>query len=103
MATGMLKSNFNSLFLEVKMHCLRTRKSFLRASFHSRQNSSRNYFKSNVFDTTEQNSIDIYKAKDIDEIVEFLNKPIPCCRYCLPNKEEQIQWGVSKKDISEWI
>ena len=49
------------------------------------------YFKSNAFDTTEQNSIDIYKANDIDEIVEFLNKPIPCCRYCLPNKEEQIQ------------
>lgn len=61
------------------------------------------YFKSNIFDTTEQNSIDIYKAKNIDEIIEFLNKPIPCCKYCLPNKEEQIEWGVSKKDINEWI
>lgn len=61
------------------------------------------YFKSNIFDTTEQNSIDIYKVKNIDEIVDFLNRPIPCCKYCLPNKEEQIEWGISKREISEWI
>ncbi len=61
------------------------------------------YFKLNIFDTTEQNFIDIYKAKNIDEIVEFLNKPMPCCKYCLPNKEDQIEWGVSKREISEWI
>ena len=41
--------------------------------------------------------------KDIEEIVEFLNRPIPCCRYCLPNQEEKIPWGVSKRDISEWF
>lgn len=61
------------------------------------------FFQSKVFDTTEHNSIDIYKAKSIDEIVDFLNRPIPCCRYCLPNQEEKIQWGVSKREISEWI
>lgn len=61
------------------------------------------YFKLNVFDTTDINSIDIYTARNIEEIVDFLNKPIPCCRFCLPNKEEQIQWGISRKDIREWI
>lgn len=61
------------------------------------------YFQLEVFDTTEYNSIDIYKAKSIDEIVDFLNRPIPCCRYCLPNQEERIQWGVSKRVIGEWI
>lgn len=61
------------------------------------------HFKSNIFDTTDKNSIDIYKAENIDEIVDFLNKPIPCCRFCLPNKVEEIQWGISKKDIREWI
>lgn len=45
----------------------------------------------------------VFKAKDIEEIVEFLNRPIPCCRYCLPNQEEKIPWGVSKRDISEWF
>ena len=53
--------------------------------------------------TSDKNSIDIFKAKDIEEIVEFLNRPIPCCRYCLPNQEEKIPWGVSKRDISEWF
>ena len=35
------------------------------------------YYKSDVFDTSDKNSIDIFKAKDIEEIVEFLNRPIP--------------------------
>lgn len=61
------------------------------------------YYKSDAFDTSDKNSIDIFKAKDIEEIVEFLNRPIPCCRYCLPNQEEKIPWGVSKRDISEWF
>ena len=60
------------------------------------------YYKSNAFDTSKENSIDIYQAKTIDEIVEFLNQPIPCCRFCLPNTEEQIQWTISKKEIDEW-
>ncbi len=34
-----------------------------------------------------------FKAKDIEEIVEFLNRPIPCCRYCLPNQEEKNSLG----------
>lgn len=61
------------------------------------------YFQLDVFDTSDRNSIDIYKARSIDEIVDFLNKPIPCCRYCFPNKEEKIQWGISNREISEWI
>jgi hypothetical protein len=61
------------------------------------------YYKSDAFDTSDKNSIDIFKAKDIEEIVEFLNRPIPCCRYCLPNQEEKIPWSVSKRDISEWF
>lgn len=65
-------------------------------SFLLKQNFSK-YFHSNIFDTSLNNSIDIYDAKSIDEIVDFLNKPIPCCKYCLPNQEQEIQWGVSKK------
>lgn len=62
-----------------------------------------NYFHSEIFDTSENNSIDIYTANSIEEIVDFLNKPIPCCRFCLPNQEERIQWGVSNRKISEWV
>lgn len=47
--------------------------------------------------------IDIHKAKSLDEIMDFLRKPIPFCRYCLPNNAEQIHWGLSSKKIEEWI
>jgi MoaA/NifB/PqqE/SkfB family radical SAM enzyme len=47
--------------------------------------------------------IDIYKAKNIDEILVFLSKPIPFCRYCNINKTVfGLQWDISKKDILEW-
>ena len=48
--------------------------------------------------------VDIYKAKDKEEILHFLSKPIPFCRYC--NKDaivRDIDWGISKKVISEWV
>jgi MoaA/NifB/PqqE/SkfB family radical SAM enzyme len=53
---------------------------------------------------TENDYIDIYKAKNIQEIKEFLCKPVPFCRYCNVKGRvgEGLKWEVSKKDISEW-
>jgi hypothetical protein len=50
----------------------------------------------------DSDSIDIYNASNIDEILDFLSKPITCCRYCMPNDDELIDWKVSKKEIEEW-
>ncbi len=53
---------------------------------------------------TQADYIDIYKAKNIDEILEFLSKPMPFCRFC--NQRGMIWdigYGVSKKEIKEWI
>jgi MoaA/NifB/PqqE/SkfB family radical SAM enzyme len=55
------------------------------------------------FKVSDNDCIDIFKAKDIDEILDFLCKPVPFCRYC--NQDDivrHLEWGVSKKDISEW-
>jgi MoaA/NifB/PqqE/SkfB family radical SAM enzyme len=53
---------------------------------------------------TEHDYIDIYKASNLDEILDFLCKPVPFCRYCNINKTLfDIEWSVSKKNISEWI
>lgn len=53
---------------------------------------------------TENDYIDIYKAKDIDEILAFLSKPMPFCRYCnVENTGFGLKWGLSKKEISEWV
>ena len=60
------------------------------------------YFQKNLL-ATEQDSINIYEVKNIKEILTFLRKPIPFCRYCkINNIQYKIPWGVSKKDISEW-
>lgn len=52
---------------------------------------------------TEADSIDIYTAKDMDEILNFIAKPVPFCRFC---NQKNIIWdigyGVSEKKIEEW-
>lgn len=53
------------------------------------------------FKVTEKDFVDIYKVKSIDEILDFLSKPIPFCRYC--NEWEKTEWGVSKKEKNEWV
>ena len=53
---------------------------------------------------TEADYLDIYKVKNMDEIVDFLCKPMPFCRFCNPKGMIwDIGYGVSKKDIREWI
>ena len=52
---------------------------------------------------SERDGIDIHKAQNIDDILEFLSKPIPFCRYCNVNgRTFGHPWCVSKKEIEEW-
>jgi hypothetical protein len=53
---------------------------------------------------TDGDSIDIYKAKSIGEIVDFLNSPIPLCRFC-KNMGAKIAdpWRRIKKATEEWM
>jgi MoaA/NifB/PqqE/SkfB family radical SAM enzyme len=55
-------------------------------------------------EVTERDYIDIYRAKDINEILSFLSRPVPFCRYCnIPGRKiSAIPFQASKKDISEW-
>lgn len=60
------------------------------------------YFNKNI-PLTEYDGIDIYKAQNIQEVLEFLARPIPFCKYCFVNKRTfGHEFGISKKDISEW-
>jgi MoaA/NifB/PqqE/SkfB family radical SAM enzyme len=54
-------------------------------------------------EVTEDDYIDIYKAASIDEILEKLRKPAPFCRYCKMDGTKVIDWGKSRREISEWI
>ena len=60
------------------------------------------YYKKETFIIPTTDSISIYETNDINEILRFLAKSVSCCRYCLPDKDELIDWAVSKKEIKEW-
>jgi hypothetical protein len=56
------------------------------------------------FAPEEKDYIDIHKTGNIDDVYEFLVKPIPFCRYCRTNEMEYgIKWAVSKKEAREFI
>jgi hypothetical protein len=54
-------------------------------------------------EVTAEDSIDIYKAKNMKEIVQFLGKTVPFCQYCALEHSTKVSWELSEKDISEWI
>lgn len=52
---------------------------------------------------SDRDGIDIFEAKDYSEIMNFIAKPIPCCRFCRIDKQvDGYQYGSSKQDLSEW-
>lgn len=50
---------------------------------------------------TDKDYMDIYKVNQIQDIITFLNNPIPFCKYCRPF-EAGRPWERGKQDISEW-
>lgn len=63
-----------------------------------------NSFFNEDLQVTEKDSIDIYKAKDAQEIFQFLSHAVPCCRYCdIFNNEYGLVWERSKLQKEEWI
>jgi MoaA/NifB/PqqE/SkfB family radical SAM enzyme len=50
----------------------------------------------------ESDYVDIHKVESIDEIMEFLSSPSDFCRYCDIAGGKMQEWGISKKEISEW-
>lgn len=50
----------------------------------------------------EKDYIDIYKIDKLEDIMNFLTKPIPFCRYCNTPAIKETDWGISKGDIAEW-
>ena len=56
------------------------------------------------FKTSDQDYIDIYKAKSPEEICEFVSNRIPFCSYCEYTKATHgIPWQRSKRQAEEWI
>lgn len=60
------------------------------------------YFNQNLTITADD-YIDIYKIANKNEIIKFLEKPFPFCRYCkAPEIKFAQPWFITKKEITEW-
>lgn len=60
------------------------------------------FFNKNI-PITDADYIDIYEAQNKEEVMLFLSRPIPLCKYCYVKKRTSGHpWQRSKKDIKEW-
>ena len=48
-------------------------------------------------------SLDIYSNISADDVLNFLSRPVPFCRYCKRDKFELTHWKVSSRNIDEWL
>jgi hypothetical protein len=61
-----------------------------------------NYFHQHV-PVTDLDSVDIYKVKDMRELIRFLRRPIPLCRFCKSMGGEVVgRWRKTENSIQEW-
>ena len=51
---------------------------------------------------SENDYVDIFKVKSLDEILQKLANPIPYCRHCTLNFSFS-KWEPSQKKVDEWI
>lgn len=60
------------------------------------------YFNKNI-PLTDKDGVDIYECNNTNEAIEKLTNPIPLCEYCnVKSRTYGNEWGISKRDISEW-
>lgn len=98
---GPIEKNFYRCYLANSCHTLKHGKMYTCSTVpHIHQ--FMDYFKCDL-KLSENEGIDIYKAQNKDEILNFLAKPIPFCRYCNIDKRETKKWEISQKKIEEWI
>lgn len=61
------------------------------------------YFGENL-EVDKKDGIDIYDVQSKEDILNFLSKPIPFCRYCAVERRTYDNlWEYSKQKIEEWI
>jgi len=52
---------------------------------------------------SDDNCLDIYKARSKEEFFRLITTPVPCCKYChVKMRKFGVKWEHSKKKIDEW-
>lgn len=63
-----------------------------------------NKFFNKTLEVSNMDGIDIHSVNNGLDIIKFLNRSIPFCKYCQPTKIiQEIPWSASKREISEWV
>jgi len=62
------------------------------------------YFSTNMV-VSKDDVLELDSVRNLDEILTFLSTPKPFCRYCKRKTgiTTGLKWGISKKEISEWV
>lgn len=61
-----------------------------------------NFYKTNMI-VDEKDGLNLNSKLNKEDIIEYFENPIPFCKYCnMEDREENKDWGISKKDIVEW-
>lgn len=96
-----IEENFYNCFLANNCIMLKSGRLFTCTAIPNMRHFNR-YFEQNL-EVTEDDSIDIYNNVTYQDIMSFLSKPVPACRYCkVADRTDGHEWCVSKKDIGEW-
>lgn len=96
-----IEKNFCKCYLANTCHTLKHGKMFTCSTIPHIEHYNK-YFNKNLI-VSNSDYIDIYKAKEKKEILEFLSKPVPFCRYCnVDNRKYSFDFEKSNKDINEW-
>ena len=62
-----------------------------------------NYFNQNL-QLSKFDELSIYDAESFQEIITFLARPIPFCKYCnIDGRKDLGKFELSKKEMSEWV
>ena len=59
-------------------------------------------FKTNL-PVSEKDYLVIEEVESLEEMMSFLAKPIPFCRFCKSQSHYEEPWAVSKKIMAEWM
>ena len=63
-----------------------------------------NEFFGQKLELSENDSIDFHRAGSAEDVLDFLRRPIPFCRYCdMRTRIKGITWRPSEKKIDEWF
>lgn len=97
----LIEKNFYNCYLANCCHTLKHGKMFTCSTVPHVHHFNK-YYNCNL-KVSKNDYIDIYKVKNKEEILNFLAKPIPFCRYCNVNKRTyNHNWKKSSHDINEW-